>query len=147
MNFFRKTLLIYPEIQRPLLVQVIIGLSILAMIQACGIYFAMNWLSNRLNADMSLIIDHRVFGIWNKFLYAAVFIPMVLNIVVGMYLVLFVSNKFAGPLYRLEKEIDRYLNSETNELNIKFRNNDYLKDLASKVNNVYSFMSHKKSKQ
>ncbi len=141
MNIFKKTLLIYPEIQRPLLVQVIIGLSILAMIQALCIYWAMSWLSNRLNADISLIIDYRVFGIWNKFLYASVFIPMFINIIVGMYLVLFVSNKFAGPLFRLEREIDRYLNSETETLNIKFRSNDYLIELATKVNKIYSYLS------
>ncbi len=136
MRIFQRTLFIYPEIQRPLLIQVLVGLTLISIFQACGIYWALNWLASRVEADISIIVDYRVFGFWKNFLYGAIFIPMMINIMVGLYLVLFISNRFAGPIFRLEREIDRYLNHEIDTIAVKFRASDYLHNLAVKVNSI-----------
>ena len=136
MNILRRQFFIYPEIQKPLLKQVFFGLTLLSMIQALGIYLAMKWMANQVAADISLVVDYRVLGTWKIFLYAAILIPMVLNLFIGLFLVLFTSNKFAGPLFRLEREIDRYLNKETDKVVVHFRTHDHLHTLAQKINKM-----------
>ena len=136
MNILRRQFFIYPEIQKPLLKQVFFGLTLLSMIQALGIYLAMKWMANQVAADISLVVDYRVLGTWKVFLYAAILIPMVLNLVIGLFIVLYTSNKFAGPLFRLEREIDRYLNKETDKVIVHFRTHDHLHTLAQKINKM-----------
>ncbi len=136
MNILRRQFFIYPEIQKPLLMQVFFGLTLLSMIQAAGIFLAMKWMANQVAADISLVVDYRVLGTWKVFLYAAILIPMVLNLFIGLFIVLYTSNKFAGPLFRLEREIDKYLNKETDKVVVHFRTHDYLHSLAQKINQM-----------
>ncbi len=136
MNIFKRQFFIYPEIQKPLLKQVFFGLTLLSMIQALGVYLAMKWMANQVAADISLVVDYRVLGTWKIFLYAAILIPMVLNLIIGLCIVLYTSNKFAGPLFRLEREIDRYLNKETDKVIVNFRTHDHLHSLAQKINKM-----------
>ena len=136
MNILRRKYFIYPEIQLPLMKQTAIGLTLLTILQISGVVLSMYWLESVAKADMSIVVDQRVLGPWKILLFLSVFIPVVLNLAIGLFIVLFVSNKFAGPLFRVEKEIDLYLKGEKKELNIKFRNNDYLHTLSDKINKL-----------
>lgn len=136
MNILRRKYFIYPEIQLPLMKQTAIGLTLLTILQVSGVYLSMHWLEAVSKADMSIVVDQRVLGPWKILLFLSVGIPVVLNLAIGLFIVLFVSNKFAGPLFRLEKEIDSFLKGEKKELNVKFRNNDYLHTLSEKINKL-----------
>lgn len=136
MNFLRRKYFIYPEIQLPLMKQAAIGLALLTILQVAGIVLSMYWLESVAQADISIVVDQRVLGPWKRLLFLSVCIPVVLNLAIGMFIVLFVSNKFAGPLFRLEKEIDLFIKGEKKDLNVKFRNGDYLHTLAEKINKV-----------
>ncbi len=136
MNILRRKYFIYPEIQLPLLKQIAIGLSILSALQVVGVYLSMQWLAAVSQADISIVVDQRVLGPWKNLLFLSVFIPVILNLIIGIFIVLFVSNKFAGPLFRLERELDQYISGEKNELTVRFRQGDYLHRLAEKINKV-----------
>ena len=136
MNILRRKYFIYPEIQLPLIKQTAIGLTLLTILQVSGVFLSMHWLEAVSKADISIVVDQRVLGPWKILLFLSVCIPVVLNLAIGMFIVLFVSNKFAGPLFRLEKEIDLFLKGEKKELNVKFRNNDYLHTLSEKINKL-----------
>ncbi len=136
MNIFRKTYFIYPEIQRPLIKMVIFSLVVISLFQCGFIFLSMKWLEAKIQADMTIVVDYRVFGPWKNLLYYSVFLPLVMNFIVGLSFILYVSNRFAGPLFRLERELDRYLGGETQELIVKFRKDDYLHTLAEKVNQL-----------
>jgi hypothetical protein len=136
MNILRRKYFIYPEIQLPLLKQIAIGLTLLTILQVSGVILSMHWLEAVSKADISIVVDQRVLGPWKTLLFLSVCIPIVLNMAIGLSIVLYVSNRFAGPLFRLEKEIDLFLNGEKKELKVKFRNNDYLHSLAEKINKL-----------
>lgn len=136
MNILRRKYYIYPEIQRPLVKQVTISLVVVCIIQCLLIYLSMKWLESRMQAEMSLFVDYRVLGPWRNLLYISVFVPIVINFAIGIFFVLYVSNKFAGPLFRLERELDLYLSDQKPELVINFRTDDYLHRLAGKINQI-----------
>lgn len=136
MNILRRKYFIYPEIQKPLMMQIFVGLTILSIIQIAGIFLAMKWMGAQVAADITLVVDYRVLGPWKNFLYMAIVLPMIVNLVIGIFIVLYTSNKFAGPLFRLEREIDRYLAGETDSVQVKFRTTDYLHALAKKINSI-----------
>lgn len=58
-----------------------------------------------------------------------------MNLFFSVLVSLYISNKFAGPLYRIEKELDEALNSKK-KIAIKLRKDDYLKSLAEKINKL-----------
>lgn len=136
MNFLRRQYFIYPEIQKPLMMQIFVGLTLLSILQIVGIGLAMKWMGQQVAADISIVVDYRVLGPWKNFLYMAIVLPMIVNLVIGIFIVLYTSNKFAGPLFRLEREIDRYLGGETESIQVKFRTSDYLHSLANKINAI-----------
>lgn len=136
MNVLRRKYFIYPEIQKPLMWQIFIGLTLLSILQMAGIFLAMRWMAGQVQADISLVVDYRVLGPWKRFLYLSIIVPMLINLVIGIFIVLYTSNRFAGPLFRLEREIDRYLNGETESINVQFRTKDYLHSLAQKINSI-----------
>lgn len=136
MMIFRRKYFIYPEIQKPLMLQISVGLVLLSSLQALGVYLALKWMAFQVQADLSIVVDYRVLGAWKLFLYMAILVPIIFNIAAGLFIVLYISNRFAGPLFRLEREIDRYLSGETDQLSVKFRTTDYLHSLADKINSI-----------
>lgn len=136
MNLLRRKYFIYPEIQMPLLKQIALGLIVLTVLQIMGVVLSMNWLAAVSQADISIVVDQRVLGPWKNLLFLSVCIPVILNLAIGVFIVLYVSNKFAGPLFRLERELDLYLSGQKPELTVKFRQGDYLHTLAEKINRI-----------
>ena len=91
MNILRRKYFIYPEIQLPLMKQTAIGLTLLTILQISGVVLSMYWLESVAKADMSIVVDQRVLGPWKILLFLSVFIPVVLNLAIGLFIVLFVS--------------------------------------------------------
>ena len=146
MNVFRRKLFIYPEIQTPLLKQVLGGLLILSILQVIGVSLSMIWLRYRTGLAVELVVDYRLLEPLKAFLYLAIIVPIIINFIIGLYLLLFISNRFAGPLFRLERELDNYL-EKGGKLNVKFRENDNLKVLADKVNRAFERQYQENTKQ
>ena len=134
MNIFRRVFFIYPEVQKPLLKQVALTVLLVSIVQSLCIYLSMRWLEKTIQADISIVVDYRVFGSWKTLLYLSVIIPLVVNFILTLAFVLVVSNRFAGPLFRLERDLDDYLSGKKDKVLIKFRKDDYLKTLADKIN-------------
>lgn len=67
--------------------------------------------------------------------------PILLNnlfiLVVLSVIGIFYSHKIAGPIYRINREIQRFLDGET-DVQIAIRKHDKLGDLVSRVNRVLS---------
>jgi hypothetical protein len=58
-----------------------------------------------------------------------------MNLIFSILLSLYISNKFSGPIYHIENELDETLQSKK-KINIKLRKDDYLKSLAEKINKL-----------
>lgn len=134
MNIFRKKYYIYPELQKPLIKFILASVLVVTLVQSIMIYWAMKWLEAKTQADISIVVDYRVLGAWRNLLYLSILVPMIMNFILGFITVLFVSNKFAGPLFRLERELDLFLSGQKPKLSVQFRENDYLHSLAKKIN-------------
>ena len=63
---------------------------------------------------------------------SAVAVPVVMFVILRTVLVY--SNKIAGPLYRLEKELDQILETNDFSVRIHFRKGDQLNSVADKIN-------------
>ncbi|MBC7741760.1 MAG: hypothetical protein H7061_06170 [Bdellovibrionaceae bacterium] len=133
MFFLRRKLFIYPEIQMPILKQVMGGLFLLSILQILGVSLSMVWLRHQTQLAIELVVDYRLLQPWKNLLYLSIILPILVNILIGIYLLLFISNRFAGPLFRLERELDKYIENG-GKLQVHFRENDNLKALAHKVN-------------
>ncbi len=133
MNVFRRKLFIYPEIQTPLLKHVMGALFFLSVLQILGLSLSMVWLRHHSDMAIELVVDYRLLEPWKNLLYLSIIVPILINFLIGIYLLLFISNRFAGPLFRLERELDNYI-EKGGHLQVKFRENDNLKGLANKVN-------------
>ena len=136
MLIFRRKYFIYPEIQRPLIVLFTASFCVLILIQAAAFYGSIIWLKSLAQFDLNLVIDFRIIEVWKKMLFVIIVLSSILNLALSVFVTLFISNKFAGPLYRLEKELDLFLNGEKKELSVNFRKNDYLHQLANKINQI-----------
>ena len=110
MNVFRRKYFIYPEIQKPILVQIVGGFLALCLIQAVCIYFSFHWLEQTTKVNLNILVDARVLGPWKNLMLLAICVPLVMNLFFSIIVSLYVSNKFAGPIYRIEKEIDDSIN-------------------------------------
>jgi len=67
-------------------------------------------------------------------------VPILFLILIGWGIML--SHRFAGPVYRLEKELDKIAGGDYS-VRIKFRKNDDLKRIADAVNKVLDKLQHK----
>jgi signal transduction histidine kinase len=65
--------------------------------------------------------------------------------VLGAFILIF-SNRIAGPLYRFEKTLDKFLQGEDVDV-IRLRENDELKELASKINDVILYVKELKGQK
>lgn len=136
MNLFRKKYYVYPELQRPLIKFIVVSLLLMTVVQGFLIFLSMKWLEAKTQTNISIVIDYRVLGPWKNLLYFSILVPMVMNVLFGFGIILFVSNKFAGPLFRLERELDLFITNKKSNLQVQFREGDYLHSLALKINQL-----------
>ena len=134
----RKTLLIYPEIQKPL---VYIGITLvlaITLIQVLSlIYFIFKYRYGDAQFHFSMLQE----VVFNIFYYRAsllliLLMPLTLTILILGRFLLFISNKYAGPIYKIEKSLDRI--NETGEFQeIQIRKSDFLIKFVDKLNQSY----------
>ena len=134
MQVFRKKYFIHPEIQRPLLIVFITSFVLLILIQIIAFYASIAWLGSMTELNMSLIVDFQLLEVWKKMLLFIFFVSSAVNLSLAIFMTVFISNRFAGPIYRLEKELDLYISGEKKQFNVSFRKTDYLHPLAEKIN-------------
>lgn len=140
MQIFKKKYFIHPEIQKPLIVVFLSSFTFLLVIQIVALYVSIFWLSHMAEMNMSLVVDFHLLDIWKRMLFFIFFISGAVNLGLSVFMTIFISNKFAGPIYRLEKELDLFISGERKEFNVNFRRTDYLRPLAQKINQI---LSHK----
>lgn len=138
MIIFRRKYFIYPEIQAPLVKIFAVSFCILVLIQIAAFYGSILWLKSLTLFDIKLVIDFRIIEVWKNMLFMVFILSSILNLVISVFIILYISNKFAGPLYRLERELDLFLSGEKKELSVSFRKKDYLHQLANKINKIQS---------
>jgi len=134
MEIFRRKYFIYPEIQKPLLRLAALTFLTTIIISILAFYSSLYWLNSVTQLNPSLVVDYKILGAWKNILLAIFCLLAVINFSFSIYFVLFVSNRFAGPIFRLEREIDMFLSGEKKELSVSFRKNDCLHRLAEKIN-------------
>lgn len=136
-NFFkRRQLLIYKEIQIPILKNMIFLLIALAAIQILGLFAAIKFLEWKTQMPMQVVVDFRILDWFKNILFLSILIPIIFNSIIGVYFLLHFTNKFAGPLFRLERELDECINTDK-PFAIKFRDDDYLRSIAAKLNTYF----------
>lgn len=139
----RKKLLINPKFQWEILTYfTIMNLMVLSVIYIVNIY-ALYQAGSSLDvgADPSQFLNYlrmhqQKFNI--TFFIGALFTTALIYIL-GFN----ISNKIAGPVYKIEKSIDAIINGQVAE-KISFRKGDYFPELAEKVNQLIEFYEKKK---
>lgn len=134
----RQTLLIYPEIQKPL---VYIGIWLvfsITLVQILAlIYFIFKYRYGDTDFHFSMLQE----VVLNIFYYRAkllliLLVPLLVTIFLLGRFLLFISNKYAGPIYKIEKTLDRI--NETGEFQeIRVRSTDFLITFVDKLNKSY----------
>lgn len=92
----------------------------------------------KLGAEMGMGADHIFFQFLETQetrMNAIVLISLVVTSAVFLLWSLYVSNKIAGPIYRLKKELSDHIENGTQK-DIAFRKGDYFTELAELVNNA-----------
>lgn len=99
----------------------------------CMLFLTVPMLIGNTYANPNVFLSEQIRQMWQQcwpiYAAAAVMLPFVL------YDVLKLSNKFAGPLYRLRRELRRLADGEDVQP-IHFRDNDFWQDLTDPFNTI-----------
>jgi len=131
----RKQLLIMPEFQN----KFIIYTSLISIITISE-FFIINWIFIskfiKKGQDLGIPSNH----IYFTFIYQQRNFLGTISLISALVLVslitcfgLYISNRIAGPIYRIQTYLIEWKNGKTTE-KLKFRDSDYFKELASAVN-------------
>lgn len=125
------------EFQRWLLKQVLIAVAVSAVIAAIILYFYA-----RQEVIGSFFEAHVKIRRVSDLLLPVVCAGSAVSLVVGVFLSLFLPQKIAGPIYRIEKGLKEIAAGDLT-VAIKLRDNDTLQDLADSVNQTTSSLRSK----
>ena len=134
----RKTFLIYPQIQRPLIYMSLSLVLMVTLLNFVGlIFFLYRYRYGDVDFQWGLIQDVLFNNFWvHSQLLMILLIPLV--IIIGLFYRYFtiISNKFAGPIYKIEKELDHVIN--TGEFSpVEIRSTDVLVTFVAKLNDSF----------
>ena len=136
----RKRLLINPRFQLTFL-----GYFLGTALTLCGIFFAAEryffWNLERNGAQLGLPADHVFFefirsqrSMMDGIFFVTAWSSMLVLSIFGLYL----SNRIAGPLYRLKKYFTGHgPGGGLGTVQLRFRKGDYFQDLAEAVNDYF----------
>lgn len=116
------------EFQRWLLRQVLIAVAVSAVLAAIILYFYA-----RQEVINSFFDAHVKIRRVSDLLLPVVCAGSAVSLVVGLFLSLFLPQKIAGPIYRIEKGLKEIATGDLTVV-IKLRDNDTLQDFAESVN-------------
>ncbi|MGZ3691766.1 MAG: hypothetical protein ACXVAX_09690 [Pseudobdellovibrio sp.] len=139
-----RNFVIYPEFQKKLIL-IIMNIAFIAPV----IIYAFQTLAFRQQIKngqmMNLPETHPYFIFYNEFqrntlnvFMISVGISFLLSLIIGLV----ISHRIAGPLLKLKQHFEAVAQDPANDKPIKFRDNDFFKDLADSYNLKFS----KKSK-
>ena len=134
----RKTLLIYPEIQVPMIYT---GITLILSTMVINFFALMIFIYKYRFGDVSFNWDQFQETVFNIFRihYDLLIIFLVAMVLVGLLFYRYfskLSNKFAGPIYKIEKELDVISPSGTFKP-IEIRSTDYLGGFVAKLNRAF----------
>ncbi|MBI2605054.1 MAG: methyl-accepting chemotaxis protein [Deltaproteobacteria bacterium] len=140
--FWRRRFLIIPAFQLRLIFwNILISLFIFAIV-LFQIARAMNELT-QMGTSAGFPSDHPYFTFVRELsgnFYVYVSVAFIVGIALSWLITLFVSHRFAGPIYRLRKFFDGIAKGEAVS-EIRFRKNDYLADFAPIINDALKRVS------
>ena len=130
----RKRLLILPELQRKIISPFVwMSFAVIALnVGFFGVFF------NKVLSVLNISGDHPVTAQLLNTLMVGVGMLLILNVGVLVsftYFFFYLSNRIAGPVFRIEKHLD-FFKQTGNFDPIILRENDLLKSLADKINGV-----------
>jgi uncharacterized protein involved in cysteine biosynthesis len=130
----RKKLIILPELQRKIISPFVwMSLAVIALnVGFFGVFF------NNVMAALNVISDQAVTVHFLNSLMVGLVLLLILNLVVLVsftYFFFYLSNRIAGPVFRIEEHLD-FLKETGQFKPIILRENDLLKSLADKINGV-----------
>lgn len=134
----RKKFLIYPQIQLPL---IYMSLSLVLMVTVLNfiglVFFLFRYRYGDVDFQWGMIQDilFNIFWVHSRLLLILL-IPFL--IILGLFYRYFtlISNKFAGPIYKIEKELDQVI--KTGEYSpIEIRSTDLLVTFVDKLNSSF----------
>ena len=99
----------------------------------CLLFVTVPLLIGKSFTEPDQILAVKLVSVWS--LHWPVFLTMLLLLPFVLYDALKLSNRFAGPLFRLRREMGRLANGD-DVAPIKFRDHDFLQDLADRFNMV-----------
>ena len=130
----RRKKLIYTPVQRKLLFLIFASAVIPAGIAVAALYYL---IFSLLSWQMGIpeAIAYNLLPVVKKVnLVILVAMPVVLLAI--WFIALELSHRIAGPIYRLEKELDERLSGKASGSEIKLREKDELQELADKINRL-----------
>ena len=135
----RVHFLINKQVQNKLILQFIFFMLIFALFIAFELFYTA-WPVVSFYIPQSVSSD-----VYTKILFRLMcFSVPILFVFVG-YIIIF-TNRIAGPLYRLEKTLDKITQGEDVDI-IKLRENDEMKPLISKANDVIVYIKDLKAQK
>lgn len=129
----RKQYFIKGPIQSRYLILTVISMIVPTIVVAGGLYYLQVTLMAKELALPEIIYAHLVPVLKQINIYLAISLPIVF-IVIFVYGVL-ISHRLAGPIFRLEKDLDRIIAGD-HSVRIRFRQQDSLDSLAARINRV-----------
>ena len=127
----RKQYLINKRFQINLAIRFFVCLLLVAIVSGWAVYYAV-W--------KAVIIE--LHGVQLARLYHVIGERILfygLGAIIGLsVLSIFFSHKIAGPVYRMKKTVDKFLETEAKPGTIRLRKGDAFKDLADSLNRLFS---------
>jgi len=129
----RKQYFIKGPIQGRYLIAIVISMIVPTLLVSGCLYYLIATLMAQQLALPESIYGHLIPVLKRINLYLAVGLPIIF-IAIFFYGVL-ISHRFAGPMYRLEKDLDEII-AGNHKVRIRFRKYDRLDNIAEKLNKV-----------
>ncbi len=84
----------------------------------------------QVSPDLAVVVTDSISQMSGYFI-----ILVLLSVFLAWSTALYLSNQIAGPIYNIERVLDRYLAGEKN-LEIKIRDNDFFTELVERLNKI-----------
>lgn len=130
---FRKQYFIKGPIQSRYLILTVISMIVPTLITVAGLYYLQAQLMAEELGLPESIYGHLIPVLKKVNIYLAIGLPIIFA-VIFVYAVI-ISHRLAGPIFRLEKDLDQIISGDRS-VRIHFRRKDCLDNLANKLNQV-----------
>lgn len=130
----RKQYFIKGPIQSRYLLLTVISMVVPTLVATGGLYYLQATLMAKELGLPEAIYGHLIPVLKQVNLFLAVSLPI--SFLIIFFYGVIVSHRLAGPIFRLEKDLDRIITGD-HSVRIRFRRHDCLDSLAIKLNKVF----------